>query len=271
MPIFAALAGLSGAAKLSIASNVVGGLLSYQSAKQQRKQAIEDQDQQFVRMRNAAQRAGFNPLTVLRATGGQGFTGLPTISKAAAFGNAAAGIFDVLANKESYIDKYEKKVEQAVAPKMTPIVKSKHIETERMIATVSPKEWKDLNKDVQKQIANAENIDAQGKIDGAVDTVAKFKAFGQVFEGSGAFGAMPSYEETLGELGSTLMAPVLATDALIATARKGAQKNIKGWPEKTGRTTPTQNNYKIHRQDILLGVLPPLSQVHFIKNGEQVF
>lgn len=108
MSIFAALAGLSAASKLSIASSVVGGLLSYKSAKQQRKQAIADQDNQFVRMRNAAQRAGFNPLTVLRATGGQGFTGLPTISKAAAFGNAAVGIFDAF--RQSPIDKYNKQV-----------------------------------------------------------------------------------------------------------------------------------------------------------------
>jgi hypothetical protein len=108
MPIFAALAGLSAASKLSIAGSVVNGLLSYKSAQQQRKQAIADQDNQYVRMRNAAQRAGFNPLTVMRATGGQGFTGLPTISKAAAFGNAAAGIFDAV--RQSPIDKYNKKV-----------------------------------------------------------------------------------------------------------------------------------------------------------------
>jgi hypothetical protein len=108
MPIFAALAGLSAASKLSIAGTVVNGLLSYKSAKQQRKQAISDQDNQYVRMRNAAQRAGFNPLTVMRATGGQGFTGLPTISKAAAFGNAAAGILDAV--RQSPIDKYNKQV-----------------------------------------------------------------------------------------------------------------------------------------------------------------
>ena len=36
---------------------------SYYSAKEQRKQAKKDQANQFVRMRNAAQRAGFNPLT----------------------------------------------------------------------------------------------------------------------------------------------------------------------------------------------------------------
>lgn len=110
MPIFAALAGLSGAAKLSIASSAVSGLLSYKSAQEQRKQAIADQDNQYVRMRNAAQRAGFNPLTVLRATGGQGFTALPTISKAAAFGNAAAGIFAAV--KQSPIDKYNEEIRE---------------------------------------------------------------------------------------------------------------------------------------------------------------
>ena len=93
---------------LNIAAAAVSGLLGYKSAQQQRKQAIADQDSQYVRMRNAAQRAGFNPLTVMRATGGQGFTGLPTISKAAAFGNAAAGIFDAV--RRSPIDKYNKEI-----------------------------------------------------------------------------------------------------------------------------------------------------------------
>jgi hypothetical protein len=91
-----------------IAAAVVGSLFSYKAAEQQRRQAIKDQDNQFVRMRNAAQRAGFNPLTVLRNTGGRGFTGLPTISKAAAFGNAAAGIFN--AYRQEPIDKYNKQV-----------------------------------------------------------------------------------------------------------------------------------------------------------------
>jgi hypothetical protein len=93
---------------LNIAAAAVSGLLSYKAAQQQRKQAIADQDNQYVRMRNAAQRAGFNPLTVLRATGGQGFTGLPVISKAAAFGNAAAGIFEAV--RQAPIDKYNKQV-----------------------------------------------------------------------------------------------------------------------------------------------------------------
>jgi hypothetical protein len=93
---------------LNIAAAAVTGLLGYKAAQEQRKQAIADQDNQYVRMRNAAQRAGFNPLTVMRATGGAGFTGLPVISKAAAFGNAAAGIFDAV--RQAPIDKYNKEV-----------------------------------------------------------------------------------------------------------------------------------------------------------------
>jgi hypothetical protein len=102
------IGGLSAGAKLSMASSVVSGLSSYAAAKAQRKQAMADQDSQYVRMRNAAQRAGFNPLTVMRATGGQGFTGLPVISKAAAFGNIATGIFDAV--RQTPIDKYNKQV-----------------------------------------------------------------------------------------------------------------------------------------------------------------
>jgi hypothetical protein len=94
----------------SIAGAVIGGLFQAKAAKEQRKQAIADQDQQFVRMRDAAEKAGFNPLTALRLTGGQGFGGLPTFSKYAAFGNVAMGITDAFINKP--IDKYNKEVRE---------------------------------------------------------------------------------------------------------------------------------------------------------------
>jgi hypothetical protein len=109
--MFGFLAPLLGAAGASATTQaVVGAAATYMSARQQRKQAIADQDKQFVRMRNAAQRAGFNPLTVMRATGGQGFTGLPVISKAAAFGNLANDLFN--AAKQATIDKYNKEVRE---------------------------------------------------------------------------------------------------------------------------------------------------------------
>jgi hypothetical protein len=90
---------------LQIAGALASAAFGYLGAREQREQAKKDQDKQFVRMRNAAQRAGFNPLTVLRATGGQGFTGLPVLSKAAAFGNAVTGIFD--AYRREPIERYK--------------------------------------------------------------------------------------------------------------------------------------------------------------------
>ena len=57
-------------------------------------------------MRKSAQRAGFNPLTVLKAGGG--YTAVPQMSKYAAFGQALEGIFDAYNNRE--VDKYNKEV-----------------------------------------------------------------------------------------------------------------------------------------------------------------
>ena len=109
-PLISAFGALSTASKLSLAGSVISGVASYKAAKDARKQTIANQDNQYVRMRNAAQRAGFNPLTVLRATGGAGFTQVPTFSKAAAFGNIATGILDVFGRDP--IEKYNKQVRE---------------------------------------------------------------------------------------------------------------------------------------------------------------
>jgi hypothetical protein len=93
-----------------IAAAVIGAGLSYAGAREQRRQAIKDQDRQYVRMSNAARRAGLNPLTVIRASGGQGFTGLPVISKAAAFGNLVTDVFDAV--RKAPIDKYNEQVRE---------------------------------------------------------------------------------------------------------------------------------------------------------------
>ena len=85
----------------------VGG---YYAGEELRKQAKKDQSNQFVRMREAAERAGFNPLTVLRNTGGQGFIGLPRLSKMAAFSNAMGGM--IAYNNQRSIDKYNDELRQ---------------------------------------------------------------------------------------------------------------------------------------------------------------
>jgi hypothetical protein len=234
-----------------------------------RELAKQDASNKFTDMKAAAEKAGINPLTALRATGGVGFgmyggmtAVAPVLSKfnfAETFGNnLGTDFFGQFKNKKTQI---EKQIKTAGT-----FVKSDVIKTELMTAQVSPKNWYGLTKEVQRQLANAENITAQAKIDGAVDTVAKFKFGGFNFEGSGLFGAMPSYEETLGELGSTVMAPVLATDAFMATASRGAKKNAKAWPSKSGRGKIT-NVYKIHGNDRYLGVMPPLSKKYFTTGG----
>lgn len=62
----------------SVAGPIIGGLFAASAAKRARKDALDDQSKQFSRLRDAAIRGGFNPLTVLQATGGGGFGNLPS-------------------------------------------------------------------------------------------------------------------------------------------------------------------------------------------------
>lgn len=67
------LKGVVGKKLLStVASTAISSIAQRSSAKAQRKQSLGDQSEQFVRLRDAAEKAGFNPLTALRAnpTGG---------------------------------------------------------------------------------------------------------------------------------------------------------------------------------------------------------
>lgn len=84
----------------------------------QRAAEKEDQANKFTDMAAAARRAGFNPLTVLRATGGAGYGGtnavMPVMSKqnfAATFAANAVGQYfnDV---KNAPIDKYNEEIRQ---------------------------------------------------------------------------------------------------------------------------------------------------------------
>jgi hypothetical protein len=84
-----------------IAAAVVGAGLSYASAKKLQKD-------QYTDMRKSAERAGLNPLTVLRAGGG--YTAVPHMSKYAAFGQALEGIFDAYQNR--HVDKYNKQLRE---------------------------------------------------------------------------------------------------------------------------------------------------------------
>lgn len=60
-----------------IVSSVAGGLLQKREAKKARKQSLEDEAQRFMRLREGAEAAGFNPLTALQY-GGSGLASHPS-------------------------------------------------------------------------------------------------------------------------------------------------------------------------------------------------
>jgi hypothetical protein len=253
----------------SIAGAAVSGKIAKDEARKLRNQAVADEATRFQRLRKSAEAAGFNPLTALRA-GGTSTINQVALSRANAFGDVAESIVKGLG--QAYVDKYQVKAEEAVKPQLTklPIVTSKAVDTKRLEVNVSPKNWAGLNKDVQKQIVNAENITAQSKIEGLKDTTPVFKAFGIDFRGSGAFSSAAAIEESLGDglLAGELASIAIAGDALLNTAKTNINKNLKSHSitTRTGRADRTQN-YKIHREDILLGVLPPLSRKYFTTSG----
>lgn len=67
-----------GAIAAAAAPSLVSGVFGMFGAKKRRKQARSDQKKQFERLREAAERGGFNPLTALQSTGGAGFGSLPS-------------------------------------------------------------------------------------------------------------------------------------------------------------------------------------------------
>jgi len=64
---------------IGAAGSLLGGIVNRNSAKkaanQERSWAVEDQAEQFVRLRSAAEKGGFNPLTVLGAAPNSGMVG----------------------------------------------------------------------------------------------------------------------------------------------------------------------------------------------------
>lgn len=79
---------------VGIGGQLLGGLFGNRRAKkaaaQERAWALEDQAQQFVRLRSAAESAGFNPLTVLGAAPGSGMVNPTPVSSNNYMGSAIA-------------------------------------------------------------------------------------------------------------------------------------------------------------------------------------
>lgn len=95
-----------------LAKTLVGAGVSAAVGNYQRKQALKDQENSLVRMREAASRAGFNPLTAIRAGALSGFQqGLPPGGAAFAaqyLGESIGEAFDKKANEP--IEKYNAEI-----------------------------------------------------------------------------------------------------------------------------------------------------------------
>lgn len=81
------------AAGLAAGGQLLGGALEMRAQNKERAYAIANRGIDFVKLRDDAIKAGFNPLTALNATGGQGYdrvAGLPSLGSAAFMGDAVS-------------------------------------------------------------------------------------------------------------------------------------------------------------------------------------
>lgn len=79
------------AAGLAAGGQLLGGALDMRAQNKERQYAIDNRGVDFVKLRDDAIKGGFNPLTALNATGGQGYdrvAGLPSLGSAAFIGDA---------------------------------------------------------------------------------------------------------------------------------------------------------------------------------------
>jgi hypothetical protein len=88
----------------AVAGPVISGIMGNRAAKKERSTAMSDNEKQFERLRTAAERGGFNPLTALQTTGTAGFGSMPSgrlspLATANLWGQAAGNVADLFTNK----------------------------------------------------------------------------------------------------------------------------------------------------------------------------
>lgn len=86
-----------------IAGSIIGGLFQKKAAKKARQNALFDEAMKFIRLRDAAERGGFNPLTALENGGVGGFSNLPSgvapLASTAIITGALQGVGEMLSSK----------------------------------------------------------------------------------------------------------------------------------------------------------------------------
>lgn len=94
---------------------MVGGLLGKSSARKERSNSIKDTIESLPRLRQSAEKAGFNPLTALMATGGAGFnniaSGAAPLASIQAISGAVQGAADVFTGKKAEDDNRQRVID----------------------------------------------------------------------------------------------------------------------------------------------------------------
>jgi hypothetical protein len=208
---------------LSAGASALGTHLDNQQIKKQNRRAAAEararQGNFYVNLRNAAQRAGFNPLTVLRSgtagayqAEGNSYDVLPMLTSnsfAKMLMNAEESqvrMDNMRAQERNMqhqqnMDKlnYElRKAEMELNQKLTSQKLIDDLEQRPLPVDVAAKNWRQLTANIKTPITNAENIKAQSKIEGMKDTTASIRFLGLDWYGSGAMSSGAAMEESLG-------------------------------------------------------------------------
>lgn len=100
---------------MGLLSSLVGGILSRNSASRARKNSIEDMQESLPRLRESAERAGFNPLTALLANGGSGFTqaasGAAPLASIEMLTSGLSSVGDILSGQKAKDDARQKTID----------------------------------------------------------------------------------------------------------------------------------------------------------------
>lgn len=227
------------------------------------------------KMRRDAEKAGFNPLTVLRATGGQGFNhgqsgALASSTFWQTFGNSAAAVLD---ENDPYQQKRKQlDIQQAHASLANTIASTQLMkqQTTGMLSQSAPGV-------IPKSFAVPPGVDvapgalAEPDVQVSMDSEGAFvqhavKGLKAVYTDPDTGENFTQYAgEDFGEVGVNISRHgVMKMQALEVPPLSFAVKRT-GRNRGNGQVT---TSYRINKQDRFLGVLPPLSKSFFIAQGK---
>jgi hypothetical protein len=199
----------------ALTSTALSGLGTMYDNQQAEKKAKRKQANFYVDLRNAAQRAGFNPLTVLRSgtAGAYADAGYAPALTSNAFTNmfndmreTDARISNMKAQERNMahgqrMDKlnYElRKAEYQFNQGLASEALKANLDVVPARVEVATKNWRQLTNNMKSGIRNAENIKAQSKIEAMADTQATVKFMGIDWQGSGAMSSGEAFEQSMG-------------------------------------------------------------------------